>query len=608
MLSKIKKLVLKAILLTSVLAVLLLMQYSCANTTAPPMGGIKDTIPPVLLKVLPDSGAVDFPLKEGKIELRFDEYVVLKEPQKNLYLSPPLDKRVETKIRGKSIIASFPSQLDSSVTYTLNFGNSIVDNNEGNQFNAYVFPFSTGKYLDSMMISGTVYNAATLMPANDATVAVYKNQEDSAVINTLPSAMAKTDKFGYFVIRNIPQHDYRVFAFKDNNGNNKYDPENEEIAFSDSVVRANRVLVKGMPEIVPVSEKDTLTALGRPSQIKLYMFKEDSDKQYIREAKRLQSRMFYLKFSAPGAQLLSLDFNKSKEIKYIKEFNIRRDSLVVWLTDTLQPIPDTLKLTVNYMKTDSLLNLTAAEDEFSLVAPKPKREEPNQPERRIPGQKRKRTDLLEFTMEADPVLFEQKGFVLEFPAPLKSINSDSLLFRVITPRGDTSAAPYNLVKDSINSRYYTVIPRNKILQGHEYTLLAKRSAFTDIYKHTNDSLFKSVKLPQDEKLSKLSLDIKGVKGFYIVELTNITRDKVFRSYFVNSDVTLEFPYLQKGKYSVKITEDINGNGITDTGNLLNKRQPEKVRLYTLPDGSAVITIPESTELVQTIDITAIFKN
>lgn len=608
MLSKIKKLVLKAILLTSVLAVLLLMQYSCANTTAPPMGGIKDTIPPVLLKVLPDSGAVGFPVKEGKIELRFNEYVVLKEPQKNLYLSPPLDKRVETKIRGKSIIASFPSQLDSAVTYTLNFGNSIVDNNEGNQFNAYVFPFSTGKYLDSMMISGTVYNAATLMPANDATVAVYKNQEDSAVINTLPSAMAKTDKFGYFVIRNIPQHDYRVFAFKDNNGNNKYDPENEEIAFSDSVVRANRVLVKGMPEIVPVSEKDTLTALGRPSQIKLYMFKEDSDKQYIREAKRLQSRMFYLKFSAPGAQLLSLDFNKSKEIKYIKEFNIRRDSLVVWLTDTLQPIPDTLKLTVNYMKTDSLLNLTAAEDEFSLVAPKPKREEPNQPERRIPGQKRKRTDLLEFTMEADPVLFEQKGFVLEFPAPLKSINSDSLLFRVITPRGDTSAAPYNLVKDSINSRYYTVIPRNKILQGHEYTLLAKRSAFTDIYKHTNDSLFKSVKLPQDEKLSKLSLDIKGVKGFYIVELTNITRDKVFRSYFVNSDVTLEFPYLQKGKYSVKITEDINGNGITDTGNLLNKRQPEKVRLYTLPDGSAVITIPESTELVQTIDITAIFKN
>lgn len=608
MLSKIKKLVLKAILLTSVLAVLLLMQYSCANTTAPPMGGIKDTIPPVLLKVLPDSGAVGFPVKEGKIELRFNEYVVLKEPQKNLYLSPPLDKRVETKIRGKSIIASFPSQLDSSVTYTLNFGNSIVDNNEGNQFNAYVFPFSTGKYLDSMMISGTVYNAATLMPANDATVAVYKNQEDSAVINTLPSAMAKTDKFGYFVIRNIPQHDYRVFAFKDNNGNNKYDPENEEIAFSDSVVRANRVLVKGMPEIVPVSEKDTLTALGRPSQIKLYMFKEDSDKQYIREAKRLQSRMFYLKFSAPGAQLLSLDFNKGKEIKYIKEFNIRRDSLVVWLTDTLQPIPDTLKLTVNYMKTDSLLNLTAAEDEFSLVAPKPKREEPNQPERRIPGQKRKRTDLLEFTMEADPVLFEQKGFVLEFPAPLKSINSDSLLFRVITPRGDTSAAPYNLVKDSINSRYYTVIPRNKILQGHEYTLLAKRSAFADIYKHTNDSLFKSVKLPQDEKLSKLSLDIKGVKGFYIVELTNITRDKVFRSYFVNSDVTLEFPYLQKGKYSVKITEDINGNGITDTGNLLNKRQPEKVRLYTLPDGSAVITIPESTELVQTIDITAIFKN
>ncbi|MDD2584613.1 MAG: hypothetical protein PHE99_06710, partial [Bacteroidales bacterium] len=92
-----------------------------------------------------------------------------------------------------------------------------------------------------------------------------------------------------------------------------------------------------------------------------------------------------------------------------------------------------------------------------------------------------------------------------------------------------------------------------------------------------------------------------------VELTNITRDKIFRSYKIDRDTILEFPYLKADKYSVKVIEDINSNGLIDTGNLKRKKQPEKVRLFALPDGKTIITIPESVELVQDIDLRTIFN-
>src|SRR5690554_3770345 len=105
---------------------------SCANTSTPPMGGPKDTIPPLLIEVVPDSGAISFPLEEGILTMTFDEYVVLKDPQQNIFLSPPQKKQPEAKIKGKSVIVRFQEKLDSNKTYSLHFGNSIQDNNEGN--------------------------------------------------------------------------------------------------------------------------------------------------------------------------------------------------------------------------------------------------------------------------------------------------------------------------------------------------------------------------------------------------------------------------------------------------------------------------------------------
>lgn len=589
---------------------------SCANTSTPPLGGPKDTIPPVLLYVSPDSGKVNFAINKGIIELKFNEYVVLKEEQQNIFLSPPLDKKPITKIRGKGIVVSFPVALDSAQTYSLNFGRSIVDNNEGNIFPSFVYPFSTGAVLDSMYTSGTVYHAQTLLPAQDVTVALYENLSDTAIYKVRPSAISKTDKFGYFVVRNIKSTPYRVFAFKDNNYNNRYDPENESIAFLDTVFTPSNVLNSTLAELQFVKEKDTLAALNRPAQLDLYLFVEDNEKQFIRESKRPTPKMVFVKFSAAEPQIISLKFDNIDSSSIKTEYNIRRDSMVVWLTDTLLTIPDSLKFSVEYMKTDTLDSLSLFKEEFSLVAPKPKKESniADQKERdsrservRSMTEKKKRANLLEYKIEADPTLFEQKGFSLIFDAPLAKFVRDSVSIVYKSPRGDSSVMEYEILTDSLWSRLINIKPNGRVLKGYEYYLRILPNAFTDIYKHTNDSTNSKVSLPQDENLSKLILNITGGEGSYIVELTNITRDKVFRSYKINGDTTLEFPYLQKGKYSVKIIEDINGNGIIDTGNLKRKKQPEKVRLFALPDGSTIITIPESVELKQDINLKTIFN-
>ena len=144
------------------------------------------------------------------------------------------------------------------------------------------------------------------------------------------------------------------------------------------------------------------------------------------------------------------------------------------------------------------------------------------------------------------------------------------------------------------------------MSGYEYKLKVPHRKFRDINGFYNDSTEVKVSLPKDDKLSTLSLDMVGVHHKYIVDLLNEKRDKVMRSYIIENDTKLLFPYLKSGKYSVRITEDINKNGIVDTGNLLEHRQPEKVIFYKLRDGSEVLTIKESTEMEQRIDIGKLF--
>ena len=210
-------------------------------------------------------------------------------------------------------------------------------------------------------------------------------------------------------------------------------------------------------------------------------------------------------------------------------------------------------------------------------------------------------------MDAKPELVEQYGFVMEFKYPVVESAFDSLGFRFLNPRQQESKGEYTVTQDSLNLRKYIIRPKVKLLPGYEYFLKVPHRKFKDINGFYNDSTEVKVTLPNDDKLSTMTLKMSNVKNKYIVDLLDEKRTNVLRSYTIDSDQDLLFPYLKAGKYSIRLTEDINRNGIVDTGILLEHKQPEKVRFYKLEDGSFVIDIPEMVELEQNVDVEATFK-
>ena len=574
----------------------------CANTTTPPSGGPKDTIPPVLLKTVPLPGTVNVPVHKTQIKFTFDEYVVVKEAN-NIFLSPPLEKKPKYRMQGKTLVVSFESDLDSNTTYTLDITGAVADNNEGNFFEGFTLVFSTGSQIDSMCLTGLVQDCNTLMPIKGATVLLYKDHADSAVFLHRPNAAAKTDEWGFFSLRNIQDTLYRVYAIRDANNNNIYEPDQESIAFLDEAYRPKTVFNDSIYEFKKFNMKDTALCLARKSDVELNVFREKPSKQFIVKKERVGLRTAFLTFMAPDVNIHSMKIKGLPAEKLISQINPQKDSLELWVNDQ-RKMPDTLFLDINYDKTDTLGNLLPTDETVKLALSKELRAELQKSSQR--NVKHEDT-IAVFKGEADPTTVEQYGFRLEFKYPLIQEAWDSLSFWSVNPRQQEKKEKYQVSRDPDNLRLYTVMPADKLMQGFDYHLKIPHRKFRDVNGFYNDSTELKVTLPNDEKLSSISMELSHVgKNRYIVDLLTEKRDKVIRSFIVESDQTLLFPYVKAGKYCVRITEDRNGNGLVDTGNVLEHRQPEKVRFFKIED-EFLIDIPERTEYVQQIDLEELFR-
>lgn len=575
---------------------------SCANTSTPPSGGPKDTIPPVVTMMTPDSNALYVPRHKTRLEFKFDEYVVIKDANANVLLSPPQEKKPTLKIRGKSVIVTFDQDLDSARTYNLSLGNAIADNNEGNLYTFFYYPFSTGGALDSMYCTGSIVDARTLYPKSGITIGFYKDHEDSVLYKRMPDAVAMSDMWGFFTARNLEPVEYRVFAFKDDNYNSRYDAYTEETGFLDTLFTPTKVMKGGIRELGYFDMKDTLECLARPFEFEIRTFMEISPNQFIRDYKRDGVRSMYVKFAAPYAQIDSMWFEKLDSIKLITEFNVMKDSLCIWINDP-GDIPDTLNMGIKYLATDTLNQLVPTYDTLRYILPKELRK--NKDERKKFEKKDEnapREDLLEFELLAEADMVEQYGIGLQFKSPLVELNRDSISFRYVSPRKQEGDMEYTLEQDSLTLLKYTIRPKDKFLPGYDYTIIFKQATFKDINAFTNDSTAKTITLPNADNLSSLTLVIKNVSSIYIVDLVNEKRDKTLRSFTIDTDTTLLFPYINAGKYSIRVTEDLNRNSLFDTGSILERKQPEKVMFYKLPDGSDLLDIPEKSDLEQNIDM------
>ena len=577
----------------------MVFSHSCANTTQAPSGGDKDSIPPVITKINPLPGTVKVPVHGARIEFTFNEYFTVKEA-KNIFLSPPQEKAPKYKIHGKTLQVYFEQDLLPNTTYTLDITGAIADNNEGNMFPGYTMVFSTGEKIDSMMITGVVQDCNTLKPKSGATVLLYKDFADSAVFLHRPYAAAKTDDWGFFSIRNIQDTLYRLYAITDAASNNIYDQDNDLIAFVSEDVKPTKVVSDTVYELKKFDMKDTVRCLARNAEYELNLFKGKTSRQMLMNSERTDAYRSHITFLASNAKIDSLWIKGVAANRIITQFNNTRDSLEIWVNQS-QRLPDTLKINTKYYKSDSTGRLKPTVQEVRLA----------NPDRVFRGQKKKpkthADSVCTLTVKVAPETVENEGFHLEFKYPIVYESFDSVKLIARNPRMKESLAKFKVTRDSLNLRKYTIMPKDKLLEGWTYVLKIPHQGFRDITGFRNDSTEASVSLPSDEKLSTLTMDITGVDSRYIVELLNEKRSDVLQRFIIDADGPVAFKYLKEGKYCVRITEDRNRNGWVDAGDVLEKRQPEKVKFFKLKN-SFDIPVMERMEITQNLDIRTLFED
>ena len=576
------------------LLMMVVIGYSCASMGTPD-GGPYDEMPPKFVGSSPRLHAVN--VKDKKIELEFDEFIKLEKPSEKVVVSPPQLEQPEIKVVGKKVVAQLFDTLKHATTYTIDFSDAIVDNNEGNPMGNFTYSFSTGATIDTMEVSGAVLNAEDLEPIKGIQVGLHMNLNDSA-LNTLPfDRVSRTDSRGRFSIRGVAPGKYRIYALMDGNQNYLYDSKTETVAFSDSII---------IPSMMPATRQDTLwkdtltidtiKTVGytrfMPDDIILRAFKEENTRQYLSRKERDKENHFILTFSAKADTLPTLKgLNFDEKDAFVIEANEGNDSICYWVKDSLVYQMDTLAIQVDYLYTDTLDQLVPKTDTLYLAnkltreqrdklkkqEEEKKEKERKKREKKGEAPKPEPTLFLKMNVDAPSAFDINRNVVLSFDEPLARIDTSSIHVSV---KEDTLwvEKPFILVADSVIPRRYEILADWQ--PDREYQLKIDSTAITGLYGLHTDKVDQSFKVKKLDEYGTLFFNIRGVNQPAIVELLDAA-GKVIRQQRVTPEGTADFYYLAPNtKYYVRMFMDRNGNGKWDTGNVEKRMQPEEV--YYLP--------------------------
>lgn len=598
-----KKSSLLPILACAAVFVPLIFTPSCANTTQAPTGGLKDTIPPVILNVTPPSGGVNVPLTGMKFVLEFDEFATVK-TQNNIVMSPSLPHPPKCVVRGKNIIVSFEDTLSENTTYSISFDKAIGDLNEGNLIPGYTYVFSTGSYVDSMYFTGTVRDSKKMEPVKNAVVMFYKDLSDSALFKSKPYAYTKTDDWGYFSMAYLEDTVYRVYALADANNNLTYDTESEDVGFIPGTVRPLTKVTDSLPDIMKFDPKDTVNCMSRKSQYDIVLFREKATKQYIESSERLSEKSAKVKFFAPNAWIDSVWVPGFTAERLITQLNSEQDELRIWINDT-KSYDDTMHLFVAYRKTQNDNSLKADLEHLKLLL----LDSNGKPVKKKAHQTVEKSDTIcKLTVTADPKLVEEDGVILSFDKPIIYENFADIRFTQLNARQEEEDVQFTVEADSTSLLRYILRPGRGLEQGIDYYVKIPHQAFRDIDGFYSDSLETKFTLPNKETMSSIALNVTGTDGaVYNIELLDKSASKVLKNFWISKDGIYSVYYLDKGEYCIRITRDENGNRKVDTGSVLEGRLPEKVRFFKIDDVKE-IPVPENSEVEQEIDLKEIFKD
>ena len=577
---------------------LVLVLVACASIGSPD-GGPYDEDPPVLLKATPALNATGVTV--AKVSLEFDENVNLQNAFENVVVSPPQLQMPEIKYSGKKVTVELFDSLRPNTTYSIDFGNAIVDNNEGNPYENFAYVFSTGDSVDTLAVSGTVLNAQDLEPIKGMIVGLHSCLDDSA-FNKLPfERVSRTDSRGRFTIKGIAPGKYRVYALSDANQNYLFDQKGEALAYLSTVIE---------PYAAPAVRPDTIWRDSvtidtirqvnymryMPDDLVLRVFKENFVSQYLAKQARDPHNKVTLFFAAPNDELPcleGLDFDISDA--YVLDKNAKMDTLVYWFKDSLLYRNDTLAFKLSYKSID-LSGDTIERIDTLFMSPKRNWESVQKQQR-----KRYEDDEKNFLRqaknmpdydEANPPVYLPKQKVLPvrfnathsmdvnancaflFDEPLLSVDTSAIS---VSLKVDTLWVPVERMfyQDSINIRKYNVFAEWRPEQT--YLVKADSAAFKGLYGGVSEEFTSEITFKSLDEYAVLYVDVAGVGNNGILQLLTASGGVVTEQKTQGGHC--EFYFIKPGTYYMRLIFDENGNGVWDTGDYAKGIQPERVSYY-----------------------------
>ncbi|MDI6045322.1 Ig-like domain-containing protein [Flavobacterium yafengii] len=508
------------------LFLLLLIIVGCAKRGSI-TGGLKDTIAPVLKVSFPENFSKNF--KGNEIKLVFDENIKLKNLNKQLIVSPPMkyEPSILPTTPSKTITIKIKDTLQPNTTYSFNFGQSIADNNEGNPLNQFKYVFSTGDYIDSLSLGGTVKSAYDKEVESFVSVMLYDVNDtfkDSVVYNENPRYVTNTlDSLKTFRFENLKAGKYLLVAMKDYNSNNKYNPKTDKIGFSKEFIT------------IP---NDTL--------YELELFKETLPFKTFKPTQASGNRLFmgYEGVVNSAAALPKLILKNNTEVlsNIITKFP-KKDSLQVWY----KPI-----------KVDSL-TLAVAKDKYETNFTF-----------KIKDQKK---DTLSISALQTGNLKLRERFTLESSTPLIRIENS----KINLINNAKTAVPFTTEYDEFNQKLYFDFKKEP---SENYTFEILPGALTDFFEKSNDTLTHKLNTGNTSDYGNLTVVLENIKEFpVIIELTNIKGD-VLATEYTEKNTTVEFNLIEPALYTLRAIYDTNKNKEWDSGNYLEKRQAEEVIYFS----------------------------
>lgn len=505
--------------------ILLLFSLSfvdCAKKGSP-SGGKRDSIPPVIVKSNPENYAINF--TDNEIRIYFNEYIKLKDVQKELIVSPPLKNTptITPLSASKILKIKISDTLKENTTYSFNFGKSIQDNNEGNPFEYFKYVFSTGTYIDSLKLSGKVTDALLLKPESPTTVLLHEVTEtfnDSLVFSEKPTYITVTDSVNGFEFTNLKAGKYLLLALKETNNDYTFQPANDKIAYAESVI-----------------------SLPTDSTYVLSLFKENPKYKIARASHQTKNHITF-GFAGDGKDLtVQLESDKPEGFDFKTYADLKSDTLHYWFKPEIEA--DSLIFTArNYDAVDTLN--VRLRDLYK--------------------------DTLRFSAINAGVLTGKDTLKIRANTPLVSFDSEKI--QIINK--DSVAIDAVLVLDSAYNLVEVIFDK---AEEQRYKVQLLPGAFTDFYGSSNDTLNYLVTTKPVSDYGTLALTLKNVKQFPVIVQLVDSKFNMLSEKYISENSPILFDYIAPGNYYVRIIYDENNNKKWDTGNFLERLAPEKVIYY-----------------------------